>query len=114
MRQNSRNGRRDRKVARPLSFAAKSAAVACEPTTNRRSRCVRRVDSHVSEVQSQSVIDVANADDALTAPYQGRRRMTLTHPLLNRSRCILSLVTDHQKVDMVPRLYEGDRSIPAR
>jgi len=67
----------------------------------------------VSEVQSQSVIDVTNADDALTAPYQGRRRMTLTYPLLNRSRCILWLVTGHEKVDMLPRLYEGDRSIPA-
>ncbi len=71
-------------------------------------------DGHTASlVPGDPVLGVTNADVALTAPYQGRRRMTLTYSLLNRSRCILWLVTGHEKVDMLPRLYEGDRSIPA-
>jgi len=66
-----------------------------------------------SLVPGDPVLDVTSADVALSGSYLGRRRMTLTYPLLNRSRCILWLVTGHEKVDMLPRLYEGDRSIPA-
>src|SRR5262245_32933260 len=71
-------------------------------------------DGHTASlVPGDPVLDVTNADVAPAGPYQGRRRMTLTYPLLNRSRRILWLVTGHEKVDMLPRLYEGDRSIPA-
>src|SRR6267142_800599 len=60
------------------------------------------------------VLDVTDADVAVTAgAYQGRRRMTLTFPMLNRSRRILWLVTGSEKVDMLARLRAGDRSIPA-
>jgi 6-phosphogluconolactonase len=45
--------------------------------------------------------------------YQGRRRMTLTYPVLNRSRRILWLITGQDKADMLPRLSQGDSSIPA-
>jgi 6-phosphogluconolactonase len=71
-------------------------------------------DGHTASlVPGDPVLDVATADVALTAMYQGRRRMTLTYPLLNRSRRILWLVTGHEKADMLPRLSAGDRSIPA-
>jgi len=71
-------------------------------------------DGHTASlVPGDPVLDVTNADVALTGPYQGRRRMTLTYPLLDRSRRILWLVTGHEKADMLPRLYQGDRSIPA-
>jgi len=50
---------------------------------------------------------------ASTAPYLGRRRMTLTYPTLNRARRLLWLVTGENKAQMVRRLYEGDESIPA-
>jgi 6-phosphogluconolactonase len=56
---------------------------------------------------------VAEADVALTGLYQGRRRMTLTYPILNRSRCILWLVTGSEKAGMLARLRDGDLSIPA-
>jgi 6-phosphogluconolactonase len=59
------------------------------------------------------VLDVTDADVALTGPYQGRRRMTLTYPMLNRSRRILWLVTGGEKAEMLSRLRAGDRSIPA-
>jgi 6-phosphogluconolactonase len=39
--------------------------------------------------------------------------MTLTYPLLNRSRCILWLVTGSGKAAMLARLRDGDESIPA-
>ena len=52
-------------------------------------------------------------DVAVTGVYQGRRRMTLTYPTLNRARQILWLVTGEDKVDALRRLREGDQSIPA-
>ena len=71
-------------------------------------------DGHTASlVPADPVLDVTTADVALSAIYQGRRRMTLTYPLLNRSRRILWLVTGHEKADMLPRLCDGDRSIPA-
>ena len=39
--------------------------------------------------------------------------MTLTFPLLNRSRFVLWVVTGSGKSVMLSRLREGDRSIPA-
>jgi 6-phosphogluconolactonase len=70
-------------------------------------------DGHTASlVPGDPVLDVTNADVAVTAPYQGRRRMTLTYPLLNRSRRILWLVTGHEKADMLLRLLDGDGSIP--
>ena len=59
------------------------------------------------------VLDVADADVAVTGPYQGRRRMTLTYPIINRSRRVLWLVTGGEKAGMLVRLRDGDRSIPA-
>ena len=71
-------------------------------------------DGHTASlVPGDPVLDVTNADVAPTGIYQGRRRMTLTYPMLNRSRRILWLVTGHDKVDTLPRLIDGDRSIPA-
>ena len=39
--------------------------------------------------------------------------MTLTFPMLNRSRRILWLVTGSEKAGMVVRLCDGDVTIPA-
>ena len=36
-----------------------------------------------------------------TGAYQGRRRMTLTYPMLNRARRVLWVVTGSEKVDML-------------
>ena len=72
-------------------------------------------DGHTASlVPGDSVLDVADRDVAVTGgTYQGRRRMTLTYPMLNRSRRIVWLVTGSEKVDMLARLQAGDRSIPA-
>jgi len=64
-------------------------------------------------VPQDPVLDVTNVDIALTGIYQKRRRMTLTYPIINRSRCVLWLVTGSEKAGMLVRLQAGDVSIPA-
>ena len=71
-------------------------------------------DGHTASlVPGDPVLDVTDGDVALTGLYQGRRRMTLTYPILNRSRRIVWLVTGHEKAEMLARLSGADRSIPA-
>ena len=71
-------------------------------------------DGHTASlVPGDPVLNVADRDVAVTGVYQGRRRMTLTYPMLNRSRRILWLVTGNDKVDALARLRAGDPSIPA-
>ena len=71
-------------------------------------------DGHTASlIPGDPVLEVADADVALTGVYQGRRRMTLTYPLINRARRILWLATGAEKVAMLARLLEGDPSIPA-
>jgi 6-phosphogluconolactonase len=71
-------------------------------------------DGHTASlVPGDPVLDVTDVDVALTGIYKGRRRMTLTYPLLNRSRRIVWLVTGREKAEMLARLRRGDRSIPA-
>jgi 6-phosphogluconolactonase len=71
-------------------------------------------DGHTASlVPGDPVLDVDDADVGLTGVYMGRRRMTLTYPVLNRSRRILWLVTGADKVPMFPRLCNADPAIPA-
>jgi len=71
-------------------------------------------DGHTASlVPGDPVLDIAGADVALTGVYQGRRRMTLTYPILNRSRRIVWVVTGREKAEMLARVCSGDRSIPA-
>ena len=72
-------------------------------------------DGHTASlVPGDPVLEIGDTDVALTGGvYQGRRRMTLTYPVLDRARCVLWLVTGSDKVGMLARLRAGDRSIPA-
>jgi len=71
-------------------------------------------DGHTASlIPGDPVLDVHDADVATTGVYQGRRRVTLTYPLLNRARRILWLVTGGNKAEMLRRLREADSSIPA-
>jgi 6-phosphogluconolactonase len=70
-------------------------------------------DGHTASlIPGDAVLDVSDRDVALTGEYQGRRRMTLTYPVLNRAQRILWLVTGEDKVDALARLRAGDESIP--
>jgi 6-phosphogluconolactonase len=71
-------------------------------------------DGHTASlVPGDPVLDVTDEDVAVTEAYQGRRRMTLTYPMLNRARRVLWVVTGGEKVEMLRRLRDGDTSIPA-
>ena len=70
-------------------------------------------DGHTASlVPGDPVLNVTESNVALTGVYQGRRRMTLTYPILNRSRRILWVVTGSDKVEALARLHDGDASIP--
>ncbi len=72
------------------------------------------VDGHTASlVPGDPVLEVADADVAVTRSYQGRRRMTLTFPVINRSRRVLWLVTGRAKAGALARLCDRDPSIPA-
>ncbi|HET8551400.1 MAG TPA: 6-phosphogluconolactonase [Gammaproteobacteria bacterium] len=71
-------------------------------------------DGHTASlVPGDGALDVVDADVAITGLYKGRRRMTLTYPILNRARCILWLVSGASKAAMLARLRAGDPGIPA-
>jgi 6-phosphogluconolactonase len=71
-------------------------------------------DGHTASlVPEDPVLDVSDADAGVTGVYQARRRMTLTYPIINRSRRILWLVTGAEKVEMLIRLRKADPAIPA-
>jgi 6-phosphogluconolactonase len=71
-------------------------------------------DGHTASlVPGDAVLDITDADVALTGVYQGRRRMTLTYPVLNRARRVLWVVTGSEKAETLRRLRDGDVSIPA-
>ena len=73
-----------------------------------------RPDGHTASlVPGDAVLSVGDAEVAVTAVQQGRLRMTLTYPAINRARRILWVVTGSEKMEMLRRLLGGDASIPA-
>lgn len=71
-------------------------------------------DGHTASlVPGDPVLEVRDADVAVTGVYQERRRMTLTYPILNRARNILWLVTGADKVDALGHLLKADPAYPA-
>jgi 6-phosphogluconolactonase len=71
-------------------------------------------DGHTASlIPGDPVLNVTDTDIALTGVYQGRRRMTLTYPIINRSRGILWVVTGSDKAGPLVRLRDADPSIPA-
>lgn len=71
-------------------------------------------DGHTASlVPGDPVLTVRDKDVAITMDYKGRRRMTLTYPIINRARRILWVVTGNEKVQMLHRLMDGDAAIPA-
>ena len=73
-------------------------------------------DGHTASLlPNDPVLTVTDRDVALTDPvhlYQNRRRMTLTYPMINRSRKIKWLATGAAKVPMIVRLRDADSGIP--
>ncbi|MBO0833042.1 MAG: 6-phosphogluconolactonase [Actinobacteria bacterium] len=71
-------------------------------------------DGHTASlVPGDPVLAVDDRLVAVTGPYQGQRRMTLTYPALARADQLLWLITGADKRDPLARLLGGDESIPA-
>jgi 6-phosphogluconolactonase len=71
-------------------------------------------DGHTASlVPGDPVLEVTDVLVALTQPYQGYQRMTLTYPALARADQLLWLVTGADKKEPLARLLAGDTSIPA-
>jgi 6-phosphogluconolactonase len=71
-------------------------------------------DGHVASlVPGDPVLDVGDKDVAVSGIYDGYHRMTLTYPILNRSRRLLWVVTGKEKGEMLARLRNKDERIPA-
>ena len=71
-------------------------------------------DGHTASLfPGDPALRIVDADVAVSGLHNGRRRMTLTFPAIDRARCILWLVTGSGKSAALARLRAGDRSIPA-
>jgi 6-phosphogluconolactonase len=71
-------------------------------------------DGHTASlVPSDPVLNVTGHLVAVTEPYQGHRRMTLTYPALERADHTLWLVAGEDKRQALSKLLTGDPSIPA-
>jgi 6-phosphogluconolactonase len=71
-------------------------------------------DGHTASlVPGDPVLEVRDRQVAVTGEYHGRRRMTLTYPVLEAARTVLWLVTGADKPEALAKLRAGDKSIPA-
>lgn len=71
-------------------------------------------DGHTASlVPRDPVLAVRDRDVAVTGEYQGRRRITLTYPPLDRARQVLWIVEGASKAAALAQLLDRDRSIPA-
>jgi 6-phosphogluconolactonase len=71
-------------------------------------------DGHTASlIPGDPVLEVVDADVALTGEYLGRRRMTLTYPRIARARGVLWLVTGAEKRGALAQLLARDETIPA-
>ncbi len=95
-------------------YAAELKQIAGDPVTIDLVHLGLGPDGHTASlVPGDPVLEVTDADVAITGIYQGRRRMTLTYPVINRAREILWLVTDAAKADALFKLVNSDPTIPA-
>lgn len=71
-------------------------------------------DGHTASlIPGDPVLSIEDRDVAETDPYQGRRRLSLTYPVINRARHRMWIVTGAGKADMLVRLRDADPTIPA-
>jgi 6-phosphogluconolactonase len=71
-------------------------------------------DGHTASlVPDDPVLAVADRLVAVTQPYEGHRRMTLTYPALARANELLWLISGVDKKEALAKLLASDTSIPA-
>jgi 6-phosphogluconolactonase len=70
-------------------------------------------DGHTASWPPGDPVVDATADVAVVGPFNGRLRMTLTPPAVNRAGWIVWLIAGAAKAPVVARLLAGDSALPA-
>lgn len=71
-------------------------------------------DGHTASlVPDCGALEITDRDVAISREYNGRQRMTLTFPALDRAREVLWVVTGQDKAQALARLLAKDDEIPA-
>lgn len=71
-------------------------------------------DGHTASlIPGDPVLEVADRDVAVTGQYQGRQRMTLTWPIIDRAAAQLWLIAGESKQAAVQQFFVDDPAIPA-
>jgi 6-phosphogluconolactonase len=71
-------------------------------------------DGHTASlVPNCGALRVRDRDVAISREYNGRRRMTLTYPAIDRAREVVWVVTGEDKAEALAQLLAGDGEIPA-
>ena len=71
-------------------------------------------DGHTASlIAGDPAVNVTDRQVSLSGVYEGRRRMTLTIPTIDRARRRLWVVSGAEKADALRLLLRADRSIPA-
>jgi 6-phosphogluconolactonase len=69
-------------------------------------------DGHTASWPPGDPVVDATADVAIVGPFNGRLRMTLTPPAVNRARWIVWEIAGAAKAAVIPRLLAGDPALP--
>ncbi len=101
-------------AAGAAEYAATLHALAGVPATLDVVHLGLGTDGHTASlVPGDPVLDVTDVDVAITRPYAGHRRMTLTFPVLDRARALVWLVVGADKASALRRICDADSRIPA-
>jgi len=71
-------------------------------------------DGHTASlIPDDPILGIDDRDVAMSELYQGRTRMSLTWPVLDRAKQLLWVIGGESKVDAVEQFLSNDPSIPA-
>lgn len=101
-------------VAAAVDYAASLDALTGSPVVFDLIQLGLGSDGHTASlIPGDPILDVDDVDVALTGEYQGRRRMSLTWPVLDRAKELLWVIGGGSKREAVRQFLANDPSIPA-